>query len=177
MSGNPKRCSVAKAWDPRQYCRCHPVNLHLRDTVGYRGISYLVEGIVDYHLEGTALRLARLHGAGEVRHLEISGSDLDDRVLLFAEIALLDITAPPPATIYHGGESYLLKLSGTAEVAIAGSVPGCAPGGCTLWRYRAAGGRFLQIEAWPNTVRMLEGASVHRSMIEIRPATLGTHKE
>ena len=52
---------------------------------------------------------------------------------------------------------------------------GRAPGPCTLWRYRAAGDRFLQIEAWPVAVRMLEGASVHQSMIEIRPATLDTH--
>jgi len=50
-------------------------------------------------------------------------------------------------------------------------VPGCPSGKCELWRYRAAGGRFLQIEAWPNKIRMLEGASVHRSMLEIRPAT------
>ena len=37
------------------------------------------------------------------------------------------------------------------------------------------GDRFLQIESWPVAVRMLEGASVHQSMIEIRPATLDTH--
>ena len=110
-----------------------------------------------------------------MRYLEIPAGHLDDRVLLLGEIAALDIAAPPPAAIYHGGESYLLTLAGTAEVAVAGTVPGCEGGRCALWRYRAAGGRFLQIEAWPESLRMLAGASVHRSMLEVRPATSETH--
>ena len=147
---------------------------HLHDTIGYQGTSFRVEGILDFHLDGRVLRLSRLCAGNEVRYLEIPSGDLADRVLLFAEIPALDLTTPPPPTIYHGGESFLLKLSGTAEVTVAGSVPGYGPGPCTLWRYRAAGGRFLQIEAWPGAVRMLEGASVHQSMIEIRPATQET---
>jgi hypothetical protein len=144
------------------------VNPHLHDTIGYQGSSYRVEGILDYGLGGRVLRLGRLRAGNEVRYLELpSGAD---RALLFAEIPALDIAPPPPATIYHGGESFLLKLSGTAEVAALGEVPGCAPGRCSLWRYRAAGDRFLQIETWPNAVRMLEGASVHKSMLDIRPA-------
>ena len=62
----------------------------------------------------------------------------------------------------------LLKISGAAQVTAAGSGPA---GLCTLWRYRAAGGQFLQIEQWPDKVRMLAGASVHLDMLEIRPAT------
>jgi hypothetical protein len=148
------------------------VNLHLRDTVGRQGIAYQVEGILDYDLDGRVLRLARLCAEGEVRYLEMPSSDMGDRVLVLSEIEALDITTPPPATIYHHGESFLLKLSGTAKMAITGSVPGREPGACRLWRYRAAGGRFLQIEAWPDGVRMLEGATMHQSMLEIRPATL-----
>jgi len=165
------RAQVAKLTEGAPYCRRHCVNPHLHDTVDYQGSSYRVEGILDYGLGGRVLRLGRLCAGSEVRYLEIPGGDLVDRVLLLAEIPALDITTPPPATIYHDGESFLLKLSGTAEVAVAGRVPDRAPGRCTLWRYRAAGGRFLQIEAWPDAVRMLAGASVHRSMIEIRPAT------
>ncbi len=151
------------------------MNLHPRDIVGYQGIAFEVEGVLDYQLERQELRLARLAGGGQVRYLEIPSGDMADRVVVLAEIAPLDITTPPPATMYHGGESFLLKLSGTATVLVTGNVPGRAPGPCTLWRYRAAGDRFLQIEAWPVAVRMLEGASVHQSMIEIRPATLDTH--
>lgn len=153
------------------------MNLHPRDIVGYQGIAFAVEGVLDYQLEGSGLRLARLGGGGQVRYLEIPSNAMADRMVVLAEIAPLDITTPPPATIYHGGESFLLKLSGMATVLVTGNVPGRAPGPCTLWRYRAAGGRFLQIEAWPDGVRMLEGASVHQSMIEIRPATLETHTE
>ena len=35
----------------------------------------------------------------------------------------------------------------------------------------AAGDQFLQIEQWPQEVRMFAGASVHLDMLEIRPAT------
>lgn len=158
-----------------EYCRAQRVKLHLGDTVDYQGIAYRVEAIVDYRLNASTLRLARLVAAGEVRHLELPGRDIEDRILLLAEIPALDITTPPPATIYHGGESFLLKLSGTAEIAVAGHVPDPASGRCTLWRFRAAGGRALQIEAWPHGVRMLEGATVRQSMLEIRPATRETH--
>jgi hypothetical protein len=162
-------CEVAKLTDQAPYCRRHCVNLHLHETIGYQGSSYRVEGILDFGLGDRVLRLGRLCAGDQARYLEMPGGDLLDRALLLAEIPALDITTPPPATIYHGGESFLLKLSGTAEVTVTGEVPGRVPGPCGLWRYRAAGGRFLQIEAWPDAVRMLEGASVHESMIEIRP--------
>ena len=147
------------------------VNLHLHDTVGYQGLGFQVEGILEYDLGGLVLRIARLRGADEVRYLEIAASDLSERALLFSEIQALDITTPPPETIDHGGESFLLKLSGAATVVATGSTPGRESGACSLWRYRAAGDRFLQIESWPDRVRMLEGATVHRSMLEMRPAT------
>jgi hypothetical protein len=153
------------------------VKPHLHDTIMYQGTSFRVEGILDFQLDGRVLRLGRLCAGSQVRYLEIPSGDLTDRFLLFTEIPALDIATPPPATIYHGGESFLLKLSGTALVAIAGQVPGRAAGPCTLWRYRAAGGRFLQIEAWPDAVAAREGTTVHPSMIEIRPAIPETRPE
>jgi len=173
MSVDPARCSIAKPAAPAPYSR--RLQPHLHDTISHQGIDYLVEGTLDYRLAGRVLRQARLTRAGAVRYLESPSSDPPDRVLWLAEIAALDITTPPPAEIYHRGDSFLLKLSGTAEVAVAGRVPGLSPGPCSLWRYRAAGGRFLQIEAWPGKVRMLEGASMNPSMLEVRPATLETH--
>ena len=141
--------------------------------MAHQGVDFRIEDMLGYCLPDRAFRLAQLAGGGKVRYLEIPASELADRVLLLDEIAVLDITPPPPATIYHAGESFLLQLSGLAStVATDGKT-----GTCKLWRYRAAGGRFLQIEAWPDRVRMLEGASVHRSMIDIRPATQGTHTE
>jgi hypothetical protein len=144
------------------------MKLNLGDRVGYQGIDHQVEAILTYALADRVLCLARMVGPGQVRFLEQAVAGADDRVLVLTEIQGLDITTPPPATIYHHGESYLLKISGAAQVTAAGSGPA---GLCTLWRYRAAGGQFLQIEQWPDKVRMLAGASVHLDMLEIRPAT------
>ena len=110
-----------------------------------------------------------LVGAGHVRFLEAPALDAGDRVALLAEIDGLDFTTPPPDTIYYHGESYLLRLLGAAQVTAQGAAPS---GACTLWRYHATGGQFLQIEKWPDRVRMLAGASVHVTMLEVRPATL-----
>jgi hypothetical protein len=144
------------------------MKLRLGDKVGYQGIDYRVDDILAYAVAECSLRLARLVAAGAVRFLECPTIDIDDRVLVLAEIEGIDITTPPPATIYHRGESYLLKLSGAAKVTAAGGDRQT----CALWRYRAAGDRFLQIEQWPDRVRMLAGASVHKDMLEMRPATL-----
>ncbi len=148
------------------------MNLSLHDIIGYQGIDHEVAGIVDYALADRVLRLVRMTGPGHTRFLEPPTSDTADRALVLSEIDNLDITTPPPATIYHRGESYLLRVSGAATVGVAGTVPKRKSGTCTLWRYRAAGGQFLQIEEWPDGVRMLAGASVHKGMLEVRPATL-----
>ncbi|HEX7501239.1 MAG TPA: DUF4178 domain-containing protein [Polyangia bacterium] len=140
----------------------------MNDRVGYQGTDYRVDDILAYALADRCFHLARLVVAGAVRFLESPTSDADNRVLVLAEIAGIDITTPPPATIYHRGESYLLRVSGAAKVTTAGGDPRA----CTLWRYRAAGDQFLQIEQWPDRVRMLAGPSVHLDMLEIRPATL-----
>ena len=148
------------------------MKLHKHDRIGYQGTDYQVEGILSYALTDRVLFLARMVGPGQVRYLEPATSDDEDRVLVLAEIENLDITTPPPDTIYYRRESYLLKVSGAAEVREADGGAGAAAGTCTLWRYHAAGDQFLQIEQWPEKVRMFAGASVHRDMLEIRPATL-----
>ncbi|HEX7507963.1 MAG TPA: DUF4178 domain-containing protein [Polyangia bacterium] len=143
------------------------MKLRLGDRVGYRGVDYLVDDILTYALSDRSLHLARLVGGGQVRFVEPAASEAHDRVLVLSAIEKLDIMTPPPATIYHRGESYLLRLSGAATVTAGGGEPQT----CTLWRYRAAGDQVLQIEQWPGRVRMLVGASVHLDMLEIRPAT------
>jgi Domain of unknown function (DUF4178) len=149
------------------------MKLHVNDRVGYQGIDFQIDDILTYTLADCSLRLARLVGAQEVRLLEPATDGSADRALVLAEIDKLDITTPPPAIIYHRGESYLLKISGAATVTDAHG----AARTCTLWRYRAAGDQFLQIEQWPEQVRMFAGASVHAYMLEIRPATLRISKD
>jgi len=149
------------------------MKLRVKDRVGYQGIDYRVDDILDYALADRSFRLARLEAASDVRFLETPTSDADGRVVVLAEIEKLDITTPPPATIYHRSESYLLRVSGAATVTTASGETRT----CTLWRYRAAGDQFLQIEQWPEKVRMFAGASVHVDMLEIRPATLKNSKD
>ncbi len=144
------------------------VKLEPRDIVDYQGTAFVVTGVVDFVLADRRVRLACLAAGGDTRFVELSGNPASDRIVLLHALPALDITAPPPAVIYHGGESFLLQYSGAAAVTITGEV-GRQPGPCSLWRYRAAGDRYLQIEAWPDGVRMLEGATVHQSMIEVRP--------
>jgi hypothetical protein len=139
------------------------------DIVLYQAVDHRVEGVLDYILPDRTSRLASLVADGQ-RYF-VDPVVIADRVLVLSEIPPLDIDSPPPATIYHLGESYLLKLSGLATVSIAGHVTGRKPGACQLWHFRAAGGKFLQIETWGQEVHMLEGTSVHVGMLEVRPAT------
>lgn len=149
-----------------------PVHLLPGDTVDYMGATFTVTGMVTYRLPQGAHWLARLEGTETPLFVELPGNPATGRILVLTEIPPLDINTPPPTTIYDGDESYLLHLSGTADVTVTGEVPGADGSRCTLWRYRAAGDRYLQIEAWPNHVRMLAGATVHESMIEVRPVRL-----
>ena len=143
------------------------MKLHVDDRVGCQGIDYRVVDVLTYTLADRRFHLARLEAEGRVLFLELPTSDADDRLLTLAEIENLDITTPPPATIYHRGESYLLRISGAATVTAADGKART----CTLWRYHAAGDQFLQIEQWPEKVRMFAGPSVHADMVEMRPAT------
>jgi hypothetical protein len=139
------------------------------DIVAYEAVDHRIEGLLDYALPNRTLRLASLVADGRRRFVE--PVVIADRVLVLSEIQPLDIDSPPPATIYYRSESYLLKLSGLATVSIVGQVTGRKPGTCQLWRFAAAGGQFLQIEAWEDGLRMLAGTSVHQGMLEVRPAT------
>lgn len=144
------------------------MRLQLGEIVAYQGVDFKVLGTLDYVLPERSLGLVAIAAAGQQRFLD--PLPVGERVLLWEEIAPLDIDTPPPATIYHDGESYLLKVSGTAQVGVAGKVAGIAAGTCQLWRFGAAGGRFLQIEAWPKRIRMLAGTFIHQSMLKVRPA-------
>lgn len=149
------------------------MKLHPGDVVAYQAVDYKVEGILDYTLTDRVLRLVAMVAGTQTLFLEPIVTA--DRVLVLSEIPPLDINSPPPVTIAHQGESYLLKLSGDTEVTVAGQVPGRGGGDCRLWRYRAAGGQYLQIEQWPAARHMLAGTAIHKGMLEVRPATPQTH--
>jgi hypothetical protein len=144
------------------------------DSVSYQGQEYRVDGVLRYDLGDRQVQLALITRGDEVRFLEPLASDVADRMLVLTAIDKLDIDGTSPKTIYHRGESYILQFAGTAKVTVTGRAPGYATDTCTVARYRAAGGLFLQIEYWPQGPRMLAGASVHKGMLEVRPATRRT---
>jgi hypothetical protein len=146
------------------------MKLRLRDIVSYQGKDFLVEGLLTYRLGGKSYRLGRLVDGATIRWLEPLTDDTDDRVLLFEEVTGLHIGAPPPSTVSYQGRSYLPRLSGQATVEVAGQVPDRMAGTCDVWRYRAAGDLYLQIERWPDRMVTLHGESVHKDMIEVLPS-------
>ena len=146
------------------------MQLHLKDVVSYAGTDYLVEGLVVYRLGRHKRKLARLVAAERVLWMEPLVDEIDERVLFLAEVRDLDMTTPPPANIYYKGQTYLRVLAGQAEVATSGQTPGRASGTCEVWRYRAAGDTFIQIEAWPDGPVVLAGPSAGQGMLQILPA-------
>ena len=146
------------------------MELHLRDVVSYTGADYLVEGLISYRLENRKRVLARLVDGERVLWMEPLLDEMDERVLLLEEVHDLDMTTPPPANIDYKGRSYLRMLAGQAEVTTSGRTPGRVSGICGVWRYRAAGDTFIQIEAWPDGLVVLAGPSAHQGMLQILPA-------
>ena len=95
--------------------------------------------------------------------------EADDRLLVLREIRDLEIAVPPPESISYHDLIYVQRLSGRANIEIAGRVPERAAGSADVWRFRAAGDLFLQIEEGGGRVFMLAGESVHRGMIDVLP--------
>ena len=146
------------------------MKLRLRDIVSYQGKDFVVEGLLTYRVGGKSHRLARMVDGQTVRWLEPLAHDLDDRVLLFEEITGLDVGTPPPSTVVYQGSSYLPRFDGAATVEVSGRVPDRVGASCDVWRYRAAGDHFLQIERWSDRTVILAGQSVHKDMIEVLPS-------
>lgn len=146
------------------------MKLRPRDIFSYQGKDYVTEGLITYRLGGKAYKLARVVDGNNVLWVEPLTDDADDRLLIFSEVPPFDISTPPPSTISHDGKSFLPKLSGPATAEIAGKVPDRLAGACEIWRYRAAGDVYLQIERWPDRTVILSGESVHKDMVDILPA-------
>jgi len=118
------------------------MRIHPKDVVSFAGRDYIVEGTVTYHLGGKNFMLARAVDGEIVFWIEALREEADDRLLVLREIR---------------------------DLEIAGRVPERAAGSADVWRYRAAGDLFLQIEEGGGRVFMLAGESVHRGMIDVLP--------
>jgi hypothetical protein len=146
------------------------MKLHLKDVVSYSGTDYLVEGLIVYRVGRRKRLLARLVDGKRTLWMEPPSDALHERVLFLEEVRDLDMTTPPPTSIDCKGRTYLRVLAGQAQVATSGQTPGRVPGTCEVWRYRAAGDTFIQLEAWPDGLVVLAGPSAHQGMLQILPA-------
>ena len=138
-----------------------------RDVLSYLGRDYVIEGVVVYKVNGKTYPLARAVDGDVVLWVEPLMDDMDDRLLLLTEVRDLDIGTPPPASISYRHCVFVPRWSGRAAVEITGQVPAQAAGSRDVWRYRAAGDLFLQIEARSTGTVVLYGESVHKGMIDV----------
>ena len=137
--------------------------------MSYLGRDYVIEGVLTYKLCGKTHLLARAVDGDVVLWVEPLMDDLDDRMLVLTEVRDLDIATPPPQSISYRNSAFVPRFAGHATVEIAGQVPGQAAGPREVWRYRAAGDVFLQIEARADATVVLYGESVHKGMIDVMP--------
>lgn len=146
------------------------MKIQLKDVISYAGRDYIVEGIATYHLAGKTSTLVRAVDGDLVFWIEAPRPDVSsDRLLVLREIRDLEIAVPPPESISYRDLTYVQRLSGRATVELAGDVPERAAGSADVWRYRAAGDLYLQIEEGGGRVFMLAGETVHRGMIDVLP--------
>jgi hypothetical protein len=146
------------------------MKIQVRDVVSYLGQDYVVEGIATWTLNGHTYPLVRAVDGETVLWIEPLRDDTDDRLLVMREVKDLAMAIPPPQTISYNNLTYVPRLAGSAMVQVTGNVPGRTPGTHQIWRYRAAGDLFLQIEEGaPGRVLALAGESVHKGMIDILP--------
>jgi len=147
------------------------MKLRPRDVVSHQGRDFVVEGVLTYKFPGRTLSLARAVDGGVVRWIEPLVDVLDDRLLFFEDVTDVSLLTPPPAAVTYRGASYVPRFSGSVLVEAEGDTGDRTSGPCEVWRYRAAGDVFLQIEKWPSSTKVLVGQSAHKDMVSILPAS------
>jgi hypothetical protein len=145
------------------------MKIQVNDAVSYAGRDYLVEGVVTYDSGAETWQLARAVDGASVLWIEPSHGDADGRLLVLREIRDLEMSVPPPSAIAYHELTYVQRLATRVTVSVEGRVPDRTGGSVMLWRYRAAGDLYLQLEEGAGRVAMLDGESVHPSMIEVLP--------
>jgi uncharacterized protein DUF4178 len=145
------------------------MKIQVQDAVSYGGRDYLVEGVLKYDSGGESWQLARAVDGGSVLWVEPAHGEPDGRLLVMREIRDLEMSVPPPTAIAYHDLTYVQRLATRVSLAIEGRVPERSSGSVMLWRYRAAGDLYLQLEEGGGRVSMLAGESVHRGMIEVLP--------
>jgi len=148
------------------------VPIHIRDVLSFSGRDYLVEGTVGYLLAGKRSVMARSVDGETTAWVEFPADEAGppaERLLVLHEVHDLDLAMPPPDSIDYHQLSYVQRLAARAVIEIDGVVPDHAAGALQVWRYRAAGDRYLQIEEQSGRLFMMAGESTPRGMIDHLP--------
>jgi hypothetical protein len=145
------------------------MKLQVHDVVSYAGRDSIVEGVVTYESGAETWQLARAVDGEAVTWIEPPHADIGDRLLVLREIRDLEMSVPPPAAIVYHDLTYVQRLATRVTIGIEGRVPERSSGGVMVWRFRAAGDLYLQLEEGAGRVAMLAGESVHHGMIEVLP--------
>jgi hypothetical protein len=145
------------------------MKIQVNDAVSYAGRDYIVEGVVTYESGGDSWQLARAVDGTTVLWVEPPHVDTEDRLLVLREIRDLEMSVPPPTAIAYHDLTYVQRLATRVTVSVDGRVPERTAGSAMVWRYRAAGDLYLQLEEGAGRVVMLAGESVHRGLIEVLP--------
>ena len=146
--------------------------IHIRDVLSFSGRDYVVEGTVSYLLAGKRSVMARAVDGETTAWVEFPDDEAGppaERLLVLHEVRDLDLAMPPPESIDYHQLSYVQRLTARAVIEIDGAVPEHAAGALQVWRYRAAGDRYLQIEEGNERLFMLAGESIPRGMIDHLP--------
>jgi hypothetical protein len=148
------------------------VPIHIRDVLSFSGRDYVVEGTVAYLLAGKRSVMARAVDGETTTWVEFPDQEAGppaERLLVLHEVHDLDLAMPPPESIDYHQLSYVQRLTARAVVEIDGAVPEHVAGALQVWRYRAAGDRYLQIEEGNGRLFMMAGVSTPRGMIDHLP--------
>jgi hypothetical protein len=148
------------------------VPIHIRDVLSFGGHDYLIEGTVLYRLGGKTSQLARAVDGSTVVWVESPDEGAvaaAERLMVLHQIRDLDLEVPPPESIDYHRQSYVQRLVARAAIEIDGVVPEHTTGPLQVWRYRAPGDLYLQIEEGQGRVLMLAGEAVPRGIIEHLP--------
>jgi hypothetical protein len=145
------------------------MRIQVHDAVSYAGRDYVVEGVVAYESGAESWQLARAVDGDVVLWIEPPHAELAERLLVLHEIRDLEMAVPPPSAIAYHDLTYVQRLATRVTIGVDGAVPERSSGSVMLWRYRAAGDLYLQLEEGGGRVAMLAGETVHQGMIEVLP--------
>ncbi len=156
-------------------------DLRVGDVVMHDGKDYIVEGLIRYDEAGHDWSMARIVDAETSRWLLVGLERTGGSSKRFLEPTTeVELAGYPPELIMIGDERYNFDKRGTATTSLegdTGSLGGSSQANsgaahrCRWWSYSAAGPNALLVEQWGDDYRVLIGAAVSDSDIEMMPGS------